>query len=263
VDKFYSTFDPLQQLAIYRTLRQRLGSEGQRRFDSAIDLSVGIEPLPPTLTCIYGRDIEACDDLLQPESFDLIISRAVIQDIFDPVPAFSAMDRLLSPGGLMLHKIDLSDQGMFRDRGMHPLTFLTIPDSIYRLMAIDSGRSNRKLMSDYRTTMESFGYTPTIWITSLIGEDGKGSLNKKVDFDASGDEGKRALSLIKKIRPQLIERFRILPDAELAVDGIFLVAEKPSLRRLQNESETTVSENCKKRCSGENQGNVRNNRFYK
>ena len=259
VDKFYSTYDPSQQLAIYRALRARLGPEGQRRFDMAIDVSNTIEPLEANLSCIYGRDIESCDDILQPESFDVIISRAVIQDIFDPLPAFIAMNRLLSPGGLMLHKIDLSDQGMFRDKGMHPLTFLTIPDSIYRLMAMDSGRSNRKLIGDYRRTIESLGYTSKIWITSLIGQNGKGNLLKQLEFDASSDEGQRAVKLIEEIQSRLTHRFRILPNAELAVDGIFLVAEKP----LQNESAAPgESGSCRERCSGENQGNVWNNRFH-
>ncbi len=45
--------------------------------------------------------------------FDLVVSRGAIQDIYEPEQAFQAMDRILKPAGLMLHKIDLSDQGMF------------------------------------------------------------------------------------------------------------------------------------------------------
>lgn len=76
----------------------------------------------------------------------------------------------------MLHKIDLSDPGLFRANGMNPLTFLTISDSVYRLMAIDSGKPNRKLMSYYRQVMDRLGYKAELLVTGIIrvGECGKG-----------------------------------------------------------------------------------------
>ena len=66
------------------------------------------------------------NELLNMEPFDFVVSRGAIQDIYEPDAALTAMDRILKPGGYQLHKIDLSDQGMFRDNGMNPLTFLTI-----------------------------------------------------------------------------------------------------------------------------------------
>jgi len=50
------------------------------------------------------------------------------------------MDALLAPGGWMMHKIDLSDQGMFSRNGQHPLTYLTIPDQVYGWMSTHSER---------------------------------------------------------------------------------------------------------------------------
>ena len=79
------------------------------------------------------------------------------------------MDRLLAPGGYTLHKIDLSDENMFSSRGMHPLTFLTIPERIYYLMASDSGKPNRKLIGDYREQMRKRGYEAKILITTVLG----------------------------------------------------------------------------------------------
>ena len=55
--------------------------------------------------------------------------------------------------------------GMFSSSGMHPLTFLTIPDSVYRLMTIDSGKPNRKLINYYRQKM--IDLVGTKWIPGL------------------------------------------------------------------------------------------------
>jgi len=230
LDKFYSKRDIEQQRAIYFAMRERLSLEERVRFDAAINLANGVETNSNKLQCIYGKDVENSPEL-NGEAFDLAISRGAIQDIFDPGPAFLAMDRILAPGGFMLHKIDLSDQGMFRDHGMNPLTFLTIPDSIYRLMAVDSGRPNRKLAGYYRDLLKSLGYEPRVFITSLVGGIGKGDMFHLTEIVDANDEAVwRALSIIKQIRPNLNSRFRALPDEELMVDGIFLVARKPEPR---------------------------------
>jgi hypothetical protein len=131
----------------------------------------------------------------------------------------------------MLHKIDLSDQGMFRDNGMNPLTFLTTSESIYRLMAIDSGKPNRKLTSYYKGIMDELGYDTKILITDIIGvgEVGKGNLHPHKEAIKLGvDYSESSLNLVRDIRPRLSSRFKALPDEELLVDGIFLIAQKPA-----------------------------------
>src|SRR5262249_57236301 len=124
---------------------------------------------PARLEYIYGLGIEEADQILAPESFHLIVSRAVIHNVYDLDRGFAAMDRLLAPGGYMLHKIDFSDETMFSSRGMHPLTFLTIPESIYSLMARDSGKPNRRLINEYREQMRKRGYEGRILISAVVG----------------------------------------------------------------------------------------------
>jgi hypothetical protein len=191
-----------------------------------------VEINPQRIVCIYGKDVEDASQLDNLGPFDLVISRGAIQDIFNPDAAFAAMDRILEVGGYMLHKIDLSDQGMFRANGMNPLTFLTVSESVYRLMAIDSGKPNRKLIGYYRNIMERLGYDAELLVTGIIGvgECGKGDLHphkKKIELNVDYPES--VLNLVRDVRPRLAPAFRDLPDDELIVDGIFIVAKKGTL----------------------------------
>ena len=229
LDKFYSKRDKEQERKIYQALRETLSGEEQRRFDEAVDLSAGVAPNPNRIKCIYGVDVENSEELKAAEPFDFVVSRGAIQDIFEPDAAFAAMDRILKPGGLMLHKIDLSDQGMFREYGMNPLTFLTISDSVYRLMAEGSGKPNRKKMSYYRNLLEKLGYDVKILITDIIGRGGRGDLYPHKESITPGvDYSDTALALVKDVRPKLSASFRDMPDEELMVDGIFIIARKPA-----------------------------------
>lgn len=225
LDKFYSERNLEQQTQIYRELRNQLSAQEALVFDDCIKLENGIELNPKRLDYIYGHGIEEADQILEPASFHFILSRAVIHNVYDIDRGFEAMDRLLAPGGYMLHKIDLSDENMFSSRGMHPLTFLTIPERIYHLMASDSGKPNRKLIGDYRKQVLGRGYETKIWISSVLG---KGQLiPHKESIEGSVDYSEVTASLINQIRPKLAPPFRNLADAELATSGIFLIARKP------------------------------------
>jgi SAM-dependent methyltransferase len=224
LDKFYSERDVDQQTKIYRELRKQLSPDEERVFDDAIKLDKGIDLNPERLRYIYGHGIEEADQILEPRSFDFIVSRAVIHNVYDIDRGFEAMDRLLKPGGYMLHKIDLSDEKMFSSRGMHPLTFLTIPERLYYLMASDSGKPNRKLIGDYREQMQKRGYEAKLLVSAVLGE---GPLTPhKERIEPGVDFSEKTLALINQIRPRLAAPYRGRSDAELATAGIFLIATK-------------------------------------
>ena len=230
LDKFYAKRDKEHERKIYLALRETLsGDEERARFDAAVDLSEGIKTDPGKIKCIYGVDVESAEELKDTEPFDFVLSRGAIQDIFEPGAAFAAMDRILKPGGLMLHKIDLSDQGMFREHGMNPLTFLTIPDSVYRLMAEGSGKPNRKKMSYYSGLLEDLGYDVKVLITDIIGHGGMGDLYPHKEKIALGEDySAETLALVEEIRPKLSAGFKKMSDEELLVEGIFVIARKPA-----------------------------------
>ena len=225
LDKFYSERNEEQQARIYRELRNQLSPEQAAVFDETIKLNGPVELNKKRLQYIYGHGIEEADKILEPGSFHFIVSRAVLHNVYDIERGFEAMDRLLAPGGYMAHKIDFSDENMFSSRGMHPLTFLTIPESIYRLMARDSGKPNRRLINDYRELMRKLGYDAKLLVSSIVGV---GPLTPhKEKIERGVDYGNATVSLIDEIRPQLAHRYRKLPEADLAPAGVFLVARKP------------------------------------
>lgn len=224
VDKFYSVRDVEKERTIYVELRKTLSPIQQVAFDRAVDLSSSIKFDEGRLRCVYGIELGDFIAADTERAFDIVMSRAVIEEIYKPDELFAAADKLLKPGGLMIHKIDLSDYGMFSNGGMNPLTFLTIPEWLYRRMASASAIPNRKLISYYRDLMTRAGYEALVFVTSIIGA---GEIvPHKLKIEPGVDYGPSELALIEKIRPKLQPEFANMTDAELLVSGIFLVARK-------------------------------------
>lgn len=224
VDRFATWRDPAQQKEIYAALLERMDPVGRARAAAAVRL--GSEPGfdPDRLQLTEGLPIEEAADRFEPGSFDLIVSRAVIEHVYDTDATFEAIDRLLRPGGASIHKIDLEDHGLFTVGGLHPLTFLTVPDRIYRWMGENSGLPNRRLADYYRAKMDALGYDWRLFSTHLIGEEGE-----LVPHPEEIEPGRLAAQrrLVAEIRPKLRPRFRRLRDEDLAVSGVFLVSRKP------------------------------------
>lgn len=158
-----------------------------------------------------------------PEHYDAIVSRAVLEHLYDPLAALDDMVRALKPGGLMIHRIDLRDHGMFAER--HKLTFLTIPSWLYRMMTRASGRPNRVLMPAYRDWLKRSGLDGSLRISRLVG---LADEIEPVSLEALDPAMKaRAHDAVRAIRPILAAPFRPLDDDSLAASGIVLVARKP------------------------------------
>lgn len=211
LDRFYSSRNSEREMAIYQALRERLSDEEKDRFDAAGD----------KLQTIYGKTLE---EVAVDEKFDLILSCAVLEEVYDLNPTFAAMDRLLAPGGTLVHKIDLSDYGMFRDAGMHPLTFLTISEPVYKRMASDSGLPNRKRLGYYVGKMKELGYQSEFFVTSTIPT---GRLEPAVKYVAGSFKNDASGILVNQIRNRLASDFRNLDEEELLIDGMLLVSRKP------------------------------------
>lgn len=226
VDKFYSIRDQENERQIYAKQRERLQPEQRERFDRIVSLESEIRIDEQKLRCIYGCELPALAEQTNVGLFDLIVSRAVIEEIYDPRPLFEAANKLLKPGGISIHKIDLSDYKMFSEAGMNPLTFLTIPEWLYKKMASSSGLPNRKLRSYYRDLMTEFGYDTTVFTSNIIGI---GDLDTyKENIALHKDYTEKELGYVKQIRPKLADQFSSLSDEELLINGIFIVGRKPT-----------------------------------
>lgn len=224
LDRFYSKRNAEHEREIYKALRQSLSAEEQSAFDEAVELTDTVHFNPQKLQTVYGVSLEGFADQLERdhEKFDLILSCAVLEEIYDPDPVFVAMDRLLAPGGSLIHVIDLGDYGMFRNQGMHPLTFLTISEPIYKRMASDSGLPNRKRLGYYVQKMKELGYQAKFFVTSVLPT---GRLEPAAEYTPG--RFSRDSNLVTEIRSKLANDFKDLDEEQLLIDGVLLVARKP------------------------------------
>ncbi|HJT27558.1 MAG TPA: methyltransferase domain-containing protein [Pyrinomonadaceae bacterium] len=224
LDRFYSKRNTAHEREIYRALRETLSAEEKVKFDEAVTLTDGVAFNPEKLQTIYGDTLETFAAKLEKRKFDLILSCAVLEEIYDLDPTFAAMDALLVPGGQLIHTIDLTDYGMFRNQGMHPLTFLTISEAVYQRMASDSGLPNRKRLGYYREKMKQLGYRSKLFITSVLPS---GRLEPATEYVPGRFKSEGSSRMIAEVRNRLDSEFKTLDDEELLIDGVLLVATKP------------------------------------
>lgn len=218
IDRYRSRRDPERQRAIYAALAERRGLA--RLFDGA--------PAEETLRGVRYHAGEPAEVFFRRAglAFDAIVSRAVLEHLYDPLGALDDMAAALRPGGRLIHRIDLRDHGMFA--GMHPLTFLTVPEAFYRRMVEASGRPNRVLVPGYRDWLRRSGLVGSVRISRLAGVAEEFEPAPWDEFDPV--LRRRAEAAVAEIRPRLDRRFRTLPTEDLAAAGCVVVARKEAGR---------------------------------
>ncbi len=226
LDRFRIAHDPRKRREIYATLLSRMSEAQRARLQTVIDVSRDPPWIDDTrLRLITGVGLEDAGTALGPQTFDVILSVAVGEHLYDSDLAFEAMDRLLAPGGAMIHQIDLNDHGTFTGRGLHPLTWLTVPDWAYKRMVKHRGGPNRRLTDYYRSKLDSMGYSYTLFVSQVVGEKNGLSpyppaLVRGHHYDVHHEQ------LVDEIRAKLVDRYRSLASEDLMTAGILLVAQK-------------------------------------
>lgn len=222
VDRFRSRRSLDQQRRIYQALAARHGIEDLAGADGWDD-----EHLPG----ISWRLGSSAEDFFMARSrdgapgYDLIVSRATLEHLYDPLGALRAMAACLRPGGRMVHKIDFRDHGMFTPA--HPeLTYLRFPTALHRQMTTRSGRPNRVLIHRYRDLAgelaRTYGLAVTLLVTSMVGE---GEIVPHAQLgDLPPDVVKRAVGRVDAQRQGFAREFTGVASEDLAVTGIFWVA---------------------------------------
>lgn len=143
--------------------------------------------------------IESCD--LPSESFDVIFSHATMEHISDPDKAVANIARLLKPGGVTSHQIDLRDHRNF-DR---PLEFLRYSRLLWKLLSCGIWLPpNRLRVSDWERLFSKYGLDVTVGRVSTT--------------EVSEAE-----------RRELARPFRDRPLGDLRAIGVHLHATKPGL----------------------------------
>jgi hypothetical protein len=234
VDRFRSRRSLDQQRHIYESLAVRHGIQdlaGRAGWDD--------ERLPG-ITWRIGSSAEAYFARLAHENgrgYDLIVSRATLEHLYDPLEALRSMAGCLVPGGRMVHKIDFRDHGMFTPAHSEQ-TYLRFPAQLHRQMTQRSGRPNRVLLHRYRELADQLGHSGdcevTILVTSLVGE---GEIAPHVPFAALPPAAlQRAVGRVEAERRHFAREFADVTSEDLAVTGIFWIgvrspaADGPSAR---------------------------------
>jgi SAM-dependent methyltransferase len=222
VDRFQNYVDEEQQGRIYAALSERhnleafrLGSDWHRlRLD-------GISWVPGTSAETF---MAACP----AETYDFVISRAVLEHLAKPLSTLRHMSRSLRPGGMLLHEVDMRDHEHF-SRSHDELTWLTFPSWLWRAMTSHSGRPNRILVHRYRRVLEKLRRTDGIeyelFVKSLVGGQ---EIEPGVPWDAIPAElRQRAVALVESQRRRFAREFQDVDAADLAVTTVFIVVRKP------------------------------------
>jgi SAM-dependent methyltransferase len=218
VDRFYSKRDAAQHAAIYRALISREGGPW------ALDIvDVKDEATFPGLRRHYGESAAAETFFTRRDHYDFIVSRAVLEHVYDPQRAVVNMVAALKPGGMLLHKVDFRDHSMFSEH-MHELKFFEVPDILYPRMTRDSGRPNRILIDSYRKVLADVIPDHQILVTRLAGV---GDIIPHVPYERI-DAARRgqAIAFVRSVRAKFCQSLRALSDEDLSVAGVFLVARK-------------------------------------
>ena len=220
-DRYYSKRNPAEQAAIYRALAERHASVREILADA----DLFDEKTFPRLKRYYGKGAAAEEFFSSHHDYDLIVSRAVGEHLYDPVRAVAEMARALRPGGLLLHKVDLRDHEMF-SLYHDELTWLEVPQPLYRRMTAASGRPNRVLVHEYRDALSRAGLKASVLVTRLAGV---GDITPHREYDAIDiSTRQRAERFVNARRRRFATKFHSVPTKDLATTGIFIVASKPA-----------------------------------
>lgn len=226
-DRFEFDVDPAWERAVYRLLLEELDDDGRRRLSGVVAADGELDRSSGRLDVLRGVGIEEAAEALRGARFDLIVSVAVLEHVYDLEASMRAMDSLLAPGGRMIHFADLRDHGMFSGAGRHPLEFLTIGERVYRLMTSHTGAPNRERVGTYRRLLAALGHEADLLVTNVGGsprdlEPYAREVVTRRDVDPATIES------AERLRPRMAPRFASLSAEELVVTGILIRSRKPA-----------------------------------
>ena len=227
LDRFVAERDAAKANQIYLQLKSRLQRRGH---------NVAVDETLPDVISVSAAAIESARDMFPPRSFDLIVSRAVLEHVYDVPAAWRAMDALLVPGGKQLHKIDFRNHSLYHT--LHPLFFLRIPEWLWQMVAAPDPTLNRQRAGAYEALARRTASDYEIHVTHLALRDEElphGAMMWPPDVTSV----QRDVEQLEAYRRTLCEPFRSMSAPELLVAGIFLIATK-SIQQSDRDSHEDV-----------------------
>jgi SAM-dependent methyltransferase len=219
IDGFAPNFDPKHNSQIYRAIYDGLSAAEQKRVRDVVTLrSDGATVGGGRLISRYDVPIDAVAPPLKARSYDIIISRAVLEHLGDLKRGWKNMVACLRVNGEMWHKVDFRNHTLFGE--IHPLYFLTVPDNLWNLISSPDPTMNRLRLPTYRELAARDFLESHCYLTHIIGES---EIAPHVDDLVSGTHySQRHLDMVQAIRPRLLKDFSDYSDEDLLVTGVFL-----------------------------------------
>jgi SAM-dependent methyltransferase len=222
IDGFAHNFNAHHNSQVYKAIYSSLGTDERERVRDVLTIqadgsaAVGGE----RLLCRYGVPIDAEMTPLRAHSYDIVISRAVLEHLGDLEIGWRNMVQCLRKDGEMWHKVDFRCHDFFGQ--IHPLYFLTVSDTIWNFISRPDPTMNRLRHPTYRELASRYFYHSRFYITHLAGE--SEFFPHPERLVAGMHYGERQLDTIRDIRPRLLRQFADYDVEDLLVTGVFLTS---------------------------------------
>ncbi len=220
IDGFAPNFDANHNSHIYGAIYNDLNTDERKRVQDVVTLqSNGTATVGgDRLLNRYGVPIESVTTPLESRSYDIVISRAVLEHLGNLEMGWKNMVRCLRLDGEMWHKVDFRCHNLFGE--IHPLYFLTIPDTLWNLISRPDPTMNRLRLPTYRELATRDFYDSRFYITHIAGEN---EFSPHIERLIPGTHySQKNIDSIRDIRPQLQKCFSDYSDEDLLVTGTFL-----------------------------------------
>lgn len=220
VDRFDSMLPPKLQNAIYEKILSRMPPEQRARVEGVVRLEGDEIHLDEERLSYISCSLDELDRIVPAGTFDITLSRAVLEHVYEIDKALGVLDVLLKPGGLSIHEIDFRDHGIFSGRHLHPLTMFAIPSEVWHRMGSHTGAPNRRTLSFFRDFFERKGYSVQTAITRFFGSE---DLYLRRSLAEAQAESKQIRQWIRKNAARIEVPVQ---DGDLLVAAAFVVARK-------------------------------------
>jgi SAM-dependent methyltransferase len=158
----------------------------------------------PNLGIIYNAPCDASHTHLPPASVDVVTTSEVLEHVQPEVipQLLREWKRILKPGGLMSHTIDLADHFQQFDQDLSPVNFLRFSERTWRCLASGLAYCNRLREGQYLEMFADAGFSV-------------------LHLESTPDP--RALATLATM--PLAREFAGLPAAQLAVTRLLVLAQ--------------------------------------
>ena len=219
-DRFYSRRSHEAHEKVYRSLAAKypvldkiLATAKFNQFESL-----------PNLKRYYGTKASGEAFFDENRGYNVIVSRSVLEHVDQPQVVLCKMYKALNVGGVLIHKVDLRDHGMYTPYS-ESVKFLELPQWLYRIMTYGSGYPNRFLFHDYKKTLLELDPKSEFYIAGLHGIDEDMSVGYKLE-DIPIQWKQHSIDFIEKHRFKFSAIFKNVASEELMVSSFFFVSRK-------------------------------------